>query len=150
MSESFQTALAKVNYGKYIDEIQAELRRATQEVAASKNPKDVEAIQGRVQALMRKQSAQLAKEVGFAGNQLVVFMMATSILSIAWVSFALRREASDLSKSPEDRLGTIEMLDALDLALGKVIDSASSYADRYSPVAADAIVSSEGGEEKEE
>jgi len=133
MSESFEAILSRVNYGKYIDEIQSELGKAMAEVGPPKTPKDVERIQERLQAVIRRQSLQLAKEAGFRGNHVMVFMIATSILATAWVSFALRRETLDLTKSPEDRLGTIEMLDALDLALKRVIDAAGAYAERYQP-----------------
>jgi hypothetical protein len=135
MSESFETILSRVNYGKYIDEIQSELEKAIAEVGPAKTPKDVERIQERLQAVIRRQSLQLAKEVGFRGNHVMVFMTATSILATAWVSFALRRETLDLTKSPEDRLATIEMLDALESALGRVIGAAGEYAERYQPTA---------------
>lgn len=135
MSESFEAVLERVNYGRYIDEIQAELRKAREEVGPGKTPEEVKAIQERLQALIRKQSQELAKEVGFLGNHVMVFMTATAILSTAWLSFALRRETSDMSKAPEDRLATIEMLDALHFALERVVQAASSYADKYQPAA---------------
>jgi hypothetical protein len=131
MSESFQSALEKVNYGKYIDQIQEELKMIIAQVGPGKNSKEVEATQERLQALIRTQSKELAKEVGFRGDHVTIFMTATAIIATAWVSFALRRETSDMSKSPEDRLANIEMFDALELALGKVIQAASGYADRY-------------------
>ena len=138
MSESFQAVLEKVNYGKYIDQIQDELRRAIADIGPGRSPGEIERIQERIQALVRKQSKDLAKEIGLGGNQAIVFMIATSIISTAWVSFALRRETSDLSKSPEDRLVMIQMLDALGLALGSVIQAASNYADNY-PVKAKGV-----------
>lgn len=131
MSDSFEAALSKVNYGRYIDEIQHELEAALADVGPKRTSQEVEAIQERVQRVVRKQSVQLAKEVGFQGNHVMVFMTATSILATAWVSFALQREALDLSKSPEDRLGTIEMSDALELALRRVIEAGKDYAERY-------------------
>lgn len=143
MSESFESALEQVNYAKYIDEIQAELRRARDEIGPGRTPGEVEAIQGRLQVLFRRQAAQLAKEVGLLGNQMMVFMTAMSVLSTAWVSFALRRETTDLTKSPEDRLATLQMLDALQFALGKVIQAAGSYADRYQPAPAGPAPTSE-------
>ncbi len=132
MSESFESAMAKVNYGKYIDQIQEEIRKAMADVGPGRTPQEVDAIQKRLQDLIRNQAKVLSKEVGFVGNHVMVLMMATSIIATAWVSFTLRREASDMSKSPEDRLGTVEVLDALELALGKVVAAASSYAERYS------------------
>jgi hypothetical protein len=132
MSEPFESALGKVNFGKYIDQIQDELRRAIEEIGPGKTPGEAEAIQSRLQTLIRKQSKDLAKEVGFAGNQSIVFMITTAIISTAWVSFALRRETSNLSKSPEDRLAVMEMFDALTNALGNVVKAGSDYADTYS------------------
>jgi hypothetical protein len=131
MSESFETILSRVDYGKYIDEIQSELNKAFTEVGPGRTPKEVEGVQERLQAVIRRQSLQLAREVGFRGNHVMVFMTATSIIATAWVSFALRRETLDLSKSPEDRLGTVEMLGALDLALRRVIEAAGDYAENY-------------------
>ena len=147
MSESFQSALGKVDYGKYIDQIQAELRRAVSDIGPGKTPQEIEAIQGRLQSLLAQQTKQLAKEVGFLGNQAMVFMIATSIVTTAWVSFTLRRETTDLAKSPEDRLATIEVLDSLNSALGNVIQAASAYADQY-PGDTVAKAASEEPEEK--
>ena len=145
MSESFQSALGRVNYGKYIDQIQAEFKRAVADIGPGKTPREVEAIQARIQELMARQAKDLAREVGFLGNQAMVYMMATSIIATAWVSFTLRRETIDMGKSPEDRLATIEVYDALGSALGNVIQAASDYADRY-PVQGKS--GQEGAEEK--
>ena len=131
MSESFQSALGRVNYGKYIDQLQDELKRAIADIGPGKTKGEVEAIQARIQEVMRKQSMELAKEVGFQGNQAMVFTLATSILSTAWVAFILRRETSDLSKSPEDRLALVEMFDALANSLADVIRQGSNHADAY-------------------
>jgi hypothetical protein len=148
MSESFQAALEKVDFGKYINQIQEELKKAIAEVGPGRNPQEAEAIQERLMTLIRKQSTEMAKEVGFLGNQAVVFMLSTSIISTAWVSFALRRETSDLSKSPEDRLAVMEMFDALELALGSVIRAASNYADRYTGPAVGTAASGEKPEKR--
>jgi len=131
MSESFRTALEKVNYAKYINQIQDELENTLAEVGPGRTPQQVEATQERLQALIRRQTKDLAKEVGFLGNHVMIFMTATAIISTAWVAFTLRRETSDMTKAPEDRLSTIEVYDALQLALGKVIEGASQYADRF-------------------
>ena len=132
MSESFQAALARVDLGKYIDQIQEELRRAIADIGPGRTKGEVEAIQARIQELIRRQSMELAKEVGFLGNQAMIFMLSNSIIATAWIAFSLRREASDLSKSPEDRLGVLEMLDSLSNALADVIQQGTNYADRYS------------------
>ena len=129
MSESFSAAIGKVNYGRYIDEIEEELAKSTTLAGPGRTPQQVEAIQQGLCDLIRRQAKELAKEVGFSGSHVLVFMTATAIISTAWISFALRRETSDLSKSPEDRLSLVEMLDSLEIAFEKVISSAESYAD---------------------
>lgn len=131
MSESFEAVLGKVNYGRYIDKIQDELKQLQADTASRRSATDAETYQESVQSLIRKEAMTLAKEVGLQGNPVMVYLMATSIVATAWVAFTLKREASDLTKSPEDRLATMEMLDALGLALGAVVDSATNYADRY-------------------
>ena len=145
MSESFQAALARVDLGKYIDQVQNELRRAIADIGPGRTPGEVEAIQARIQELIRRQSMELAREVGFLGNQSMVFMLSNSIISTAWVAFSLRREASDLSKSPEDRLAVIQMLDSLSSAMADLIQVGSDYADRY---AGPGVPSSEGTAKK--
>ena len=131
MSETFQAALARVDLGKYIDQIQDELSRAKTDIGPGKTPGEVEATQARIQELIRRQSMSLAREIGFSGDQAMVLMLSNSIISTAWVSFTLRRETMDLSRSPEDRLAVIEMLDSLSNALADVIQEGNSYADRY-------------------
>lgn len=131
MSETFQSAIGKVDFGKYIDQLQDELRRAIADIGPGRTQGEVEAIQARLQERIRKESMELAKEVGLLGNLPMVFMLANSIISTAWVSFTLRRETSDLAKSPEDRLALLEMFDSLAHALADVIQEGSNYADRY-------------------
>jgi len=131
VSESFQSALRKVDYGKYIDEIQSELKRAMVDIGPGKTRGEVEAIQARLQECIRRQSTELARDLGFLGDRIMVFMLSTSIISTAWVAFALRRETSDLTKSPEDRLALLEMFDALANALADVVQAGSNQADRY-------------------
>ncbi len=129
MSEAFPAAVGRVDYRKYIDELEAEINRIISDVGPGKTPEQIEVSQSRIQELIRKQVKQLAKELGLAGNHILVFMAASTILTTAWIAFALRRETSDLSKSPEDRLALTDMLNAFDLALANVIASASNYAD---------------------
>ena len=129
MSESFPAAVGRASYGKYIDQIQDELVKILSEVGPGRTPQEVEATQRRLEELIRKQSKELAKEIGFSGNHVLVFMTTTAIIATAWVSFALRRETSDLSKSPEDRLALLEMLESLNLALQRVIEASTRHAD---------------------
>ena len=143
VSETFQAALSRVDLGKYIDEIQEELRRAIADIGPGKTPGEVEAIQARIQELIRRQSMELAKEVGLHGNLAMTFLLSNSIITTAWVAFSLRREASDLSKSPEDRLAVLEMLDSLSNALAEVVQEGDTHADRYAGPAAGGAAPSE-------
>jgi hypothetical protein len=129
MSSSFPAAVEKVNYGKYIDQIQEELKNALGEIGPGKTAEQVESIHMRLQELMRRQSKELAEELGISGHHVLVFMASTALISTAWLSFALKKGTSDLSKSPEDRLELMEMLDALGSALGNVITKAGNHAD---------------------
>ena len=117
--------------GKYIDQIQEELKRAITDIGPGKTPGEVEAIQARIQDLSRRQSVELARELGLLSNQVMTFILSNSIISTAWVAFSLRREASDLSKSPEDRLAVIEMLDSLANVMADLIQQGSNHADSY-------------------
>ena len=139
MSETFQSALARVDLGKYIDQIQEELNRAIADIGPGRTRGEVEAIQARIQELIRRQSMELAKEIGFHGNQAMVFMLSNSIISTAWVSFSLRREASDLTKAPEDRLAVIEMLDSLANALAAVVQEGNEHAETYAGPGAEGL-----------
>jgi len=129
MSLSFPAAVGQANLGKYIDEIQDELTKILSEVGPGRTAEEVETTQTRLQALIKKQTRELAKDVGLSGNHVLVFMTATAIISTAWVSFALRRETSDLSRSPEDRLALLDMLESLNLALERVVESSTRHAD---------------------
>jgi len=129
VSVSFSAAVENVNYGKYIDQIDEELGKIMTQVGPGKTPQQMDLTQARLCDLIRKLSKDLAKELGLSGSHVLVFMIANSILSTSWISFALRRETSDLSKSPEDRLALVEMLDSLELALEKVINASESHAD---------------------
>ena len=147
MSDSFQSVVGGIDLAKYVDQIQDELRRAIADIGPGRTPGEVEAVQARLQDRIRLQSMELAKEAGFLGNQAMVFMLSNSIISTAWVAFSLRRETSDLAKSPEDRLALIEMLDALANALGDVVQEGINYADRYG--AASQGAPQEGAQTKE-
>lgn len=131
MSDSLQGALERVNYGKYINQIQDELKRALSDIGPGKTPGEVEATQTRLEELIRRQAKELAKDVGLSGSHVLVFMTAVAIISTAWVSFTLRRGTSDMARAPEERLATEELLDALEQALGRVIESATKLADTY-------------------
>jgi hypothetical protein len=129
MSEAFSAAVGRINFNKYIEELEAEISRILDDVGPGKTADQIDVTHLRIQELIRKQTKQLAKELGLAGNHVLVFMAASTILTTAWLSFALRRETSDLSKSPEDRLALSDMLNSFEIALAQVIASASNYAD---------------------
>ncbi len=58
-------------------------------------------------------------------------MTALTILTTAWVSFAVKRQATDISKPFEQRLAFDEMLNSFYLVLSEVVDGGMAYADTY-------------------
>lgn len=129
MSEGFPAVVSRVDMKKYIDQIEEELKRVLAEVGVGKTPQEIETTRTRLQALIRKQTQSIAKEIGLTGSHVIVFMMASTIITSGWVAFALKRETLDLSKPPEDRLTLTDMLNSLELALANVISASSNYAD---------------------
>jgi hypothetical protein len=129
MSEGFPAVVSRVDMKKYIDQIEEELKRILIDIGPGKTPQAAETTQTRLQALIRKQTQSISKEIGLAGSHVIVFMIASTIITTGWVAFALKRETLDLSKPPEDRFTLTDMLDALELALANVIAAGSNYAD---------------------
>ncbi len=129
MSEAFQAAVSRLDVKKYIDQIEEELKKARAEVGPGRTQQEIEATQTRLQGLIRKQALDVVREIGLSGNHVFVFMAASTILTTAWLSFAIRSETLDLKKSPEERIALTDMLDALDLALQNVISAGTNYAD---------------------
>ena len=129
MSETLPTVLARIDLKKYIDQLEDELKKTLEQVGPGRTPQEKEQVRSRLQALIRSQADSLAKELGLSGSHVLVFMIASTILTTAWVSFALRWETLDLSKTFEDRLTLTDMLNALELALSGAIAAGSNYAD---------------------
>ncbi len=129
MSEAFSSAVGRVDFKKYIEQFEEELKKILTEVGPGKTPQEVETTQTRLQALIRKQAQSISKELGLAGSHVLVFMTASTVLTAAWLSFSLRKETLDLSKSFEDRFTLTDMLNALEHALANVIAASSNYAD---------------------
>lgn len=115
---------------KYVDQIEAELKQIRAEASASKAPQDSEEATKRLQQVLRRQAGVIATELGLSGDEFLVFMASTAVLTTAWLSYSLRREISELSKSPEERIALTEMLDSLGLALERTIESGISCADQ--------------------
>ncbi len=131
MSEAFPIAVGKLDLRKYIDQIQEELKNIVREIGPGKTQQEVEASQARLQTLLRRQAQQIATELGLSGNHIFVFMVASTILSAAWVSFTVKRQIDDISKPFEERITLTDMLNSLELAMGNVISASTSYAEVY-------------------
>ena len=131
MSEAFPNAVGRLELKKYIDQIQDELTSIVTEVGPGKTADEVERTRERLQGLIRKQSNQIAKEIGLAGNHVLVFMISSTIVTAAWASFYIKRQMNDLTKSFEERLALTDMLNSLQLALGNVIEAGTNYAEVY-------------------
>lgn len=129
MSEAFSSTVGRLDFKKYIDQFEEELKKTLAEVGPGKTPQEVDTTQTRLQALIRKQVQSISKELGLSGSHVLVFLTASTVITTAWLAFALRRETLDLSKPFENRLTLTDMLDALELALGSVAKKGSDYAD---------------------
>ena len=129
MSESFPSVISRLDLKKYVLQFEEELRKILTDVGTGKTPEEVESTQTKLQALIRKQAQALSREMGLAGNHVVVFLAASTVLTTAWLSFSLSKEAQDPSKPFEDRLTLTEMLNSLENVLPGVIAKGKEYAD---------------------
>jgi len=128
-SETFSGAIQKVDLRPYIDELEVEVARLSK--ARPKNESEWEIELARLQALLRDQSRRLANQLGMAGDPVILFMLMSGVISVAWAAFAVRRTSVDPNRPFEQRLNMVELLDALGNGLSSVIESVSAYADVY-------------------
>jgi hypothetical protein len=131
MSEALPKAVDRLDAKKYIDQMQDELKKIARDVGSGRTPEEVEKAQTRLQNLLRKQSQEIAKELGLTGNHIFVFMIASTLLTTAWTSFYIRTQMDDISKPFEERIRLTDMLNSLELALGNVISAGTRYAEVY-------------------
>jgi hypothetical protein len=131
LSDAFDVSLGKVSLSKYVDELQDELSKIFKEVGPGKTEAETEAGKKRIEDLLRKQAASLAKETGVVGNYALVFMLMSSILMTAWTSFTIKRTMIDTTRPFEERLRLEELLSGLPVALSGVITRSAEHADMY-------------------
>lgn len=131
LSETFDTALKRVDLNKYIDEIEEELRKVSKDVGPGRTDAEIEAGKKRIEDLIGKQATALGKETGTGGNYVFVHMLMTSVLTTAWASFAIKRGMLDLQRPFEDRLRLEELLGSLGVALSGVISKSAEHADMF-------------------
>lgn len=135
MSDAFDVSLGKVDLSKYVDELADELTRIVKEVGPGKTEAEVQAgkkrIEGRIEDLLGRQAASLAKETGVVGNYALVFMLMSSILMTAWTSFTIKRTLLDTTRPFEERLRLEELLSNLPVALSQAISRSAEHADMY-------------------
>jgi len=131
LSDAFDVSLGKVDLQKYVDELQDELTKILKEVGPGKTEAETEAGKKRLEDLLRKQAVSLAKETGFRGNYVFVFMLMSSILTTAFTSFTIRRIMNDMSKPFEERIRLEELLSSLPVVLSGVVSRSAEHADMY-------------------
>jgi len=131
MSQAFPNAVGGLDVKKYIDEIQDELKKILESVGPGKTPKEIEETQVRLQALLRKQSQQIAKDLALRGNHVFLFMTASAIITTAWAAFYIRRQMDDMERPFEERITLTDLLNSLQIAMGNVIQAGTSYAEIY-------------------
>jgi len=131
LSDVFDVSLGKVNLEKYVDELQDELTKILKDVGTGKTEAEAEAGKKRIEDILRKQTASLAKETGVGGNYVFVFMLMSSILLTAWTSFTIKRGMIDMARPFEERLRLEELLSNLPVVLSGVISRSAEHADMY-------------------
>jgi hypothetical protein len=131
LSDAFDVSLGKVNLAEYVDELQDLLSKILKEGGPVKTEAEMEAGKRRIEDLLTKQAASLAKETGVVGNYALVFMLMSSILTTAWTSFTIKRTMIDTTRSFEERLRLEELLSSLPVALSGVISRSAEHADMY-------------------
>ncbi len=131
MSQPLHATIGNVDFKRYIDELEEEMKKVLAEVGPGKNQGQIDAGQARIQELLRKQAMEVAKRMQVSGSYVFVSMLGMSMLTTAWISFALKRGEIDMSRSFDDRIALTEMLDSLELALSKAIAAGSDAAEMY-------------------
>jgi hypothetical protein len=130
LSDAFDVTLGKVSLSKYVDELANELE-ILKGMGSGKTEAEAEAGKKRIEELLRKQAASLAKETGVVGNYAFTFMLMSSILMTAWTSFTIKRTLLDTTRPFEERLRLEELLSSLPVALSEVISRSAEHADMY-------------------
>ena len=116
---------------KYVDQLEEEFAKMSKEVGQGKSEADMEEGKKRIDGILRKQTTDLAKEVGVRGNPVFVFMLMSSVLTTAWTAFGIKRGMIDMSRPFEERLRLEELLASLGVILSKVVTKSAEHADMY-------------------
>jgi len=131
LSEALESSLEKVDLMKYVDQLEEEFAKMSKEVGQGKSEADIEEGKKRIDGILRKQTTDLAKEVGVRGNPVFVFMLMSSVLTTAWTAFGIKRGMIDMSRPFEERLRLEELLASLGVILSKVVTKSAEHADMY-------------------
>ena len=131
MSEGLDRSIGRVDLTKYIDQMEEEIAKMLKDMGQGKTEVEMDAGKRRIEELMRKQSLSLAQETGIRGSYMFVHLLMTSILSTAWVSFALKRGMIDMGRPFEERLRFEELLSSLGNVLNEVVTKSAEHADMY-------------------
>jgi len=129
-SESFSSAVQRIDLRPYIDELEVEMSR----LARGEKPKTAsewELELGRIQGLVRDQSRRLARDLGMAGDPTMLFMLLSGVISVAWAAFAIKISSVDETRPFDQRIDMLDLLAALPGGISTLIDKSSSYADIY-------------------
>jgi hypothetical protein len=131
LSEGLDRSIGRVDLTKYIDQMEEEIAKMLKDMGQGKTEVEMDAGKRRIEELMRKQSLSLAQETGIRGSYMFVHLLMTSILSTAWVSFALKRGMIDMGRPFEERLRFEELLSSLGNVLNEVVTKSAEHADMY-------------------
>jgi hypothetical protein len=128
-SEAFTSKVESIDLKPYLDEIQAEVAKGMS--GGAKTDAQWNANMASVESVISNQCRRLAKELGLAGDPMLLYMLTKGILSTAWVAFAIRRASIDEASPFEQRLTMMELANALPNALSQALNHAVTYAEVY-------------------
>ncbi len=115
----------------YIDELQEEITKILREVGPGKTDEEMQAGIRRLQVLVGKLSKRLTAELGLSGDYMLLLMLTSGMLALAWTAFYLKRITLDNKKPFEQRLVMIELHNELGEAVSGLLSSATTYAEMY-------------------
>jgi hypothetical protein len=129
LSEGFSSKIQGVDFKPYLDELEAAIAKALDATPRTDAQWDV--TFSSVEAVISSQSRRLAKQLGMAGDPMLLFMLTSGMLITAWSAFAVRRVSLDTSSEFESRLEMEELVNSLSNSYTDLIGRAAAYAEIY-------------------
>lgn len=135
MSEELnQLCLNRIDFKKYIDEIQAEIGITVKEVGIGSTEDEKEKGRDRLQAKLKILSQRLASELGLVGDYNIIFMLTLSMITTAWATFILKAKSLDQRRPAPERSVMGKMVECMSNSFKEIIAQAISYGEIYDKI----------------